>query len=61
MPIVHIHMFEGRSVDQKRRLVESVTDAIVSSVDAKPDSVHIVIHDMARHDYGDGGVLASED
>ncbi|MCX8007637.1 MAG: 4-oxalocrotonate tautomerase [Coriobacteriia bacterium] len=60
MPIVHIHMYEGRTVDQKRELVKRVTEAIVESVDAKPESVHIVIHDMARHDYGDGGKLGCD-
>jgi 4-oxalocrotonate tautomerase len=60
MPIVHIHMFEGRSVDQKRELVRSVTDAIVNSVATAPENVHIVIHDMAKHDYGDAGKLGCD-
>ncbi len=60
MPIVHIHMYEGRSVDQKRELVRSVTDAIVNSVATAPENVHIVIHDMAKHDYGDGGTLGCD-
>ncbi|MHB8705700.1 MAG: 4-oxalocrotonate tautomerase [Coriobacteriia bacterium] len=57
MPIVHVHMYEGRTVEQKREMVKRVTEALVETVGAKPESVHIVISDMARHDYGDGGVL----
>ncbi len=57
MPIVHIHLYEGRTVEQKRELVRSVTEAIVNSVNTAPENVHIVIQDMAKHDYGDGGKL----
>jgi len=31
MPIIEVHMFEGRTVDQKRKLVAEMTDAVVKS------------------------------
>jgi len=46
MPIVEIHLLEGRNVEQKRKLVKEVTDAICRSVDVKPDAVRIIIDDM---------------
>lgn len=60
MPIVHIHMLEGRSLDQKRELVRSVTEAVVSSVGAPPERVHIVIDEMKRENFGEAGILNSE-
>lgn len=60
MPIIHVHMFEGRTVEQKRKLVAAMTDAVVSSLGAKPDAVRIVIHDMAKQDYAIGGVLTAD-
>ncbi len=57
MPIIHIHLLDGRTVDQKRALVKSVTEAVVASVDTKPEAVKIVLHDMAKHDYATAGVL----
>lgn len=60
MPIVHIHMFEGRTIDQKRAMVKGVTGAIVDSIGCKPEVVRIVIHEIQRQNVGDAGVLVSE-
>jgi 4-oxalocrotonate tautomerase len=60
MPIIHVNMFEGRTVDQKRKMVVAMTDAVVKSLDVKPDAVRIIIHDLPRHNIAVAGVLASE-
>ncbi len=60
MPIIHVNLFEGRTVDQKRKLVATMTEAVVKSLDCKPDAVRIILHDMAKHDYAIGGVLTSD-
>lgn len=57
MPIVQIHLIEGRTVEQKRALVRKVTDAVCESVNVTPEHVKIILSDMARHDYAIGGVL----
>ena len=57
MPIIHIHLLDGRTVDQKRNLVKAVTDAVVSTIDTKPEAVKIILHDMATHDYATAGIL----
>jgi 4-oxalocrotonate tautomerase len=60
MPIIHVHMFEGKTIDQKRKLVVAMTEAVVKSLDTKPESVRILIHDIPRHNLAVAGVLASE-
>jgi len=57
MPIIQVHMFEGRTVDQKRKLVAEMTDAVVKSINVKPEDVRIIIQDMAKYDYSIGGKL----
>jgi len=57
MPIIQVHMFEGRTIDQKRKLVAEVTEAVVKSIGVKPEDVRIIIEDMAKHDYSIGGTL----
>ena len=37
MPVCFVHLFEGRTVDQKRKLVRAITDAMVNFADCKPD------------------------
>jgi 4-oxalocrotonate tautomerase len=58
MPIIQINMFEGRTVEQKRKLVAEVTQAVVNSLGIEPERVRIMIHDMPKHDFGIAGVLA---
>ena len=57
MPIVQVHLIEGRAVDQKRKLVAEITDAVVRSLGSKPEDVKIILQDMKKHDYAIAGVL----
>jgi 4-oxalocrotonate tautomerase len=61
MPIIHVHLLEGRSIEQKRALAKEVTDAVCRTVSVPPDAVEIIMHDMARHDYATAGVLKSDE
>ena len=60
MPIIHVHLFEGRTVDQKRKLVAAMTEAVVKSLEAKPETVRILLHDMSKNDMAVAGVLHSD-
>lgn len=60
MPIIHVHLFEGRTADQKRKLVASMTDAVVTSLDVKPEDVRIILQEMAKHNCATAGVLAMD-
>jgi 4-oxalocrotonate tautomerase len=60
MPIIHVNMFEGRTIDQKRKMVVAMTEAVVKSLDVKPEAVRIIMHDIPRHNIAVAGVLASE-
>jgi 4-oxalocrotonate tautomerase len=60
MPIIHVNMYEGRSLEQKKKLVGAMTDAVVKSLDVKPDAVRIILHDIPKHNIAVAGVLASE-
>jgi 4-oxalocrotonate tautomerase len=57
MPIINVSLIEGRTVEQKRKLVAAVTDAVVKTLDVKPELVRIILQDMAKHDYAVAGVL----
>jgi 4-oxalocrotonate tautomerase len=60
MPIVHIHILEGRSREKKVRLLESVTRAVVESLDVPAASVRVIISEMPHEHFAIGGVPASE-
>lgn len=60
MPRVIIQAVEGRTPDQKRELVKSVTEAVVSAYGVEPKTVTIVLEDIPRGNFAKAGVLASE-
>ena len=60
MPIVTVEMFEGRSIDQKRDLVASLTSETARIVRCREDDVQIVIREVKREDWGISGELACD-
>lgn len=57
MPLVNVHMAQGRSPDQKAALMAAITDAVVNTLDAPRDSVRVWITEMSNLDYMAGGEL----
>ncbi len=57
MPFVIVEFWEGRTIDQKRKLVKAITDAMVECADCKPEHLHVVIHDTPKDSWGRAGVL----
>lgn len=60
MPTYHIELFEGRSVEQKRKLVEEVTRVTTEVLGSAPESVDIIITDVKRENWATGGKLWTE-
>jgi len=59
MPVVIVEMWEGRTVEQKEKLIKGITKAF-EDIGTKPDSVHIVIHDISKTNWGSKGEQASK-
>nr|WP_296743899.1 2-hydroxymuconate tautomerase family protein [Mesorhizobium sp.] len=60
MPIIRVEMFSGRTVEQKRQLSKALTESFISVCGGKPQSVHIIIEDVAKGDWAIGGELCSD-
>ena len=60
MPFVIVKMVEGRSVEQKRRLVKELTNVVVKFTGATEDQVDVIIEDYARENWAKAGVLFSD-
>lgn len=56
MPIVQITLLEGRSTAQKEAMYREVTDALVRTVNAKPENVRIIVQDTPHHHFAVAGV-----
>jgi 4-oxalocrotonate tautomerase len=60
MPLVNIHMAEGRTPEQKRALMEAMTDAMVEHVGAARESVRVWILEFPVTDFMAGGELLAD-
>lgn len=60
MPFVTVHMWEGRTIDDKRSLVRAITAAMVDYAHANPDALHVVIQEYPKENWGRAGVLGSD-
>ena len=57
MPFVSIKIAEGRTTDQKRALVKTVTDAVASSIDVDAGKVWVQIDEFSIDNFSTGGKL----
>ena len=57
MPHIQITMLKGRTIEQKRKLIERVTDAIAEEANTPKEGVVVTIIEVEREDYARGGVL----
>lgn len=60
MPTYHIEMMEGRTIEQKRKLVAEITRVTVEVLGGSADAVDILITDVKRENWATGGVLWTE-
>jgi 4-oxalocrotonate tautomerase len=60
MPDVHISWLAGRTVDQKRKVVDGITKVLMEEAGAKPESTHIVFIDIPHTDFASGGMLVAD-
>ncbi|WP_276611854.1 4-oxalocrotonate tautomerase [Rhodoferax bucti] len=60
MPTYHVEMFEGRSPEQKKQLVEEVTRVTAETLGCSPEAVDIIITEVKRENWSTGGKLWSE-
>ena len=60
MPTIHVELFAGRTLEQKRALAAALTDATVKTLGGSAASIDIIFRDVERHDWATGGELWSD-
>ena len=60
MPMVQITMLEGRTAEQKRKLAQRITDALVEEAGTKREGIMIAFHEVSKESYASGGVLMAD-
>ena len=57
MPVVTVQLWEGRTLEQKRALVQAITEAMVEHAGVKPDGLHVILQEVPRENWGRAGIL----
>lgn len=57
MPIVHVEMLKGRTLEQKREMAKEMTEAISRNANCPKEAVKIIISEMEFENYSEAGVL----
>ena len=60
MPVVTVEMWEGRTVEQKKKLVAGIT-AAMTDIGIAAEAIHIIIKDVPKHNWATAGRLALEE
>ena len=60
MPTYHVEMMEGRTFEQKKKLVAEITRVSVEILGGAPMTMVIIITDIRRENWATGGKLWSE-
>ncbi|MDH5162858.1 2-hydroxymuconate tautomerase [Heyndrickxia oleronia] len=60
MPYITVKMLEGRTEEQKKALVEKVTEAVSETAGAPKENIVVFIEEMSKNHYAVGGKRLSE-
>lgn len=60
MPLIEVHLMRGRTDDQKRALLEGITQAAHAAIDAPLSSIRVWINELDPTDLMVAGEMASD-
>jgi 4-oxalocrotonate tautomerase len=53
-------MLQGRTADQKRKIAERITNAMVEEAGARREAIIVAFHEVSKESYASGGVLMAD-
>jgi len=56
MPLIEVHLLEGRTPEQKKALLAAITKAVQESIGARLETIRIWIEEFSPKEYMSGGV-----
>ncbi|CAM2879663.1 2-hydroxymuconate tautomerase [Paenibacillus sediminis] len=60
MPFITVKVLEGKSKEQKRKLIEKMTEVVTETLEVDKDRVFIFIEDLEKDNYGKQGKMFSD-
>lgn len=60
MPLIEIHLIEGRTDEQKKALLTAVTEAVHTSIGAPVETIRVWLQEFSPKEYMSAGVLHAD-
>ncbi len=61
MPYVNVRVTrDGVTADQKRQIVEEITDTLVRVLGKRPEHTHVIIDEVEPENWGFAGMLTTD-
>ena len=60
MPMIQVTMLDGRTAEQKRKIVQRITDVLVEEAAARREAIVVVFHEVSKESYASGGILMAD-
>ena len=60
MPLIQITMLQGRTGDQKRKVAQRITDAMVEEAGARREAIVVTFLEVSKESYASGGELMAD-
>ncbi len=57
MPNVTVEWLQGRTTEQKRKVIAGITDLLVEAADARREAVQVTFLETSKENWGRGGLL----
>lgn len=58
MPIIEMHLMQGRTNEQKRAVAEAIAEAVTRTLGVGPEQVRLLITEHNCEEFSVGGVTA---
>lgn len=59
MPILELHLLEGRSPEQKQDIAAALSETLVKAAECRIEQCIVLIHDVKTENYANAGVTAA--
>jgi 4-oxalocrotonate tautomerase len=57
MPVIQITISQGRSVEQKRELIEVLTKETARIMKTEEEKIRILIYEVSKENWGNAGII----
>jgi 4-oxalocrotonate tautomerase len=61
MPLIQVHMLKGRTDEQRRRIIQGMTNVMIDVCGSNPERVTVLVHEMDADNWGRDGVPMADE